>query len=59
MSTVQAPTHPQKISLIEGKAKSRRLKSNLENEFAAAVYLFEAPSLPMFLIGVGMQFCKF
>ncbi len=31
------------------KAKSLRLKSNLEKDFAAAVYLSEAPSPPKLL----------
>jgi hypothetical protein len=31
-----------RIGLLERNAKSPRLKSNLEMDFAAAVYLFEA-----------------
>jgi hypothetical protein len=35
-----------RISLREVKATSLRLESNLEKDFAAAVYLFEAPPHP-------------
>jgi hypothetical protein len=35
--------------LIEGNAKSLRLHSDLEKDFAAGVYLFEAHSPPRFL----------
>jgi hypothetical protein len=34
-----------RIRLIEGDAKSIRLKSNLGKDFAAAVYFYEALSL--------------
>jgi hypothetical protein len=37
------------IMLIEGNAKSLRLKSNLQKEFTAAVHLSEAPSSARFL----------
>jgi hypothetical protein len=36
--------HLRKISLIEGNANSLRLKSDLERDFAVAVYLLESPS---------------
>jgi hypothetical protein len=41
------------IRLIEGYAASLHLKSYLQNDFAAAIYLFEAPSLPRFLFWDG------
>ncbi len=41
------------IRFIEGDATSLRLKSYLQKDFAAAVYLFEAPSLPRFLFWDG------
>jgi hypothetical protein len=34
--------------LIDGNAKSLRLKSNLQKDIVASVYLFEAPSSPRF-----------
>ncbi len=39
-----------RISLIEDNAKSQSfcLKSKLQKDFVAAVYLFEVPSLPRF-----------
>ncbi len=42
-----------RIRHIEGSAESLSLKSNLEKDFAAAVYLFEAPSPPRFLSWAG------
>jgi hypothetical protein len=42
--------HRRKIRPIEGKAKY--LKNDLERDFAAAVYLSEAPSLLGFCLGV-------
>ncbi len=38
---------------VEGNAKPLRLKSNLQKDFEAAVYLFEAPSFPRFFSRVG------
>jgi hypothetical protein len=35
--------HRRRVRLIEGNAKSLRLKSDRERDFAAAVYLYEAP----------------
>jgi hypothetical protein len=35
------------IALIEGNAKSLRLKNNMQKDFAAAVYPFETPSPPL------------
>ncbi len=32
---------------------------DLERDFAAGVYLSEAPSPPKFLFGVAKQFCRF
>ncbi len=47
------------IILIEGNAKSLRLKSNLQKEFTAAVHLAEAPSSARFCIGpVGQAITK-
>jgi hypothetical protein len=34
---------------VKDNAKSLRLKRDLEKNFAAAFYLFEAPSTPRFL----------
>ncbi len=45
--------HRRRIRLLEGNAKSLRLNSNLEKDFAAAVYLSNAPSPPRFLSGGG------
>jgi hypothetical protein len=45
--------HSRRIRLIEGNAKSLRRYSNLEKDFAAAVYLLDAPSPPRFLSGGG------
>jgi hypothetical protein len=42
-----------RIKLIEGDAKSLRLKSNLGKDFAAAVYFSEAPSPPYLFSGGG------
>jgi hypothetical protein len=39
------------IGLTEGNAKYLRRKSNMHKEFAAAVYLSEAPSLIDFCFG--------
>ena len=51
------------IRLIDGKEKSLRLKNNLERDFAAPVYMSEAPSMPSslhgFCLGVVELFCKF
>jgi hypothetical protein len=38
-----------RIRLVEGNAKSLRLKSNLEKDFAAALYFSEPPFPPKFL----------
>ncbi len=38
--------------LIEGNAKSLRLKSDLEKDFEAGVYRFEAHCPPRFFLGV-------
>jgi hypothetical protein len=40
------------IDLYEDDAKSLRLKNDLERNFAAAVFLIEAPSPP--LLGLGI-----
>jgi hypothetical protein len=47
-----------RIRLIEGNAKSPRLKSNLEKDLAAAVYLSQAPSPPNIFLWVVKQFCR-
>ncbi len=48
------PVACRSMRLIEGNAKSLRLKSYLEKDFAAAVYLFEAPPPILdFCLGVG------
>jgi hypothetical protein len=44
------------IRLIEGNAKSPRLKSNLEKDFAAAFYLSQAPSPQAFFFGWSSSF---
>ena len=45
-----------KIRLIESDAKCRYLKNR---DFAAGVYLSEAPSPPRVLFGVVKQLCRF
>jgi hypothetical protein len=51
------------IRLIDGEEKSLRLKNNLERDFAAPVYMSEAPSMPSslhgFCLGVVEPFCRF
>jgi hypothetical protein len=47
------------IRLIEGNAKSLRLKNNREMDFAAAVYLSETPIVLHVCLGVVQQFCRF
>ncbi len=51
-----------RIRLKEGNAKSFCLKSNLEKDFAAAVYFSEAISMspPLLCVGFGVvkQFCR-
>jgi hypothetical protein len=48
--TVPESMNRRRIRLIENNdANSVRLKNDLERDFAAAVYLFEAPSPPRFL----------
>ncbi len=48
-----------KIRLIEGNAKCRHRKSDLEMDFASAIYLSKARSLLGFYVGVVEQFCRF
>jgi hypothetical protein len=47
-----------RIKLIEGDAKSLRLKSKLEKVIAAAIYFCDAPSPPKLLSWGGQQFCR-
>jgi hypothetical protein len=42
--------------LVEGNAKSLLLKSKMQKDFAAAVYLFEAPPLLNFVLGSATSF---
>ncbi len=44
-----------RIRPIEDNTKSLRLQSDLERDFVAAVYLFEAPSPPRVLPWRGLQ----
>jgi hypothetical protein len=44
-----------KIRLMEGNARFLRLKSDLQKDFAAAGYLFEAPSPSRFLSWGGSK----
>jgi hypothetical protein len=59
VSTLCCTVSGRRIRLIEDNAKYLRLKSDLERDFVAAVYLFEAPSTPRFLSWGGQQFCSF
>ncbi len=45
--------------LIESNAKCRHLKSDLERDFAAGMYLSEASFPPRYCLRVVEQFCRF
>jgi hypothetical protein len=48
-----------RIKIIECNTNSLRLMNNLEKDFAAALYLSEAHSPPMFLFWGGQAFFRF
>jgi hypothetical protein len=53
------PSRCRQIRLIEGNAKSFRFtSSNLEKDFAAALYLAGTPPLLEFCLGVVKQLCR-
>ncbi len=48
--------HVPRRFIVEGNAESLRLKSNLQKDFAAAVYLSEAPTPCLVVLGCSSNF---